>query len=531
MANRPFVPVLALLLAGCGPDDPADGTDTDPVVVVPDEPTADPVEPLLRRLTSAQYASSVVALLGPAADASVRLEPDVDELGFASVGAGVNAVSALGVERYEDAAAQIADRVVAEGALADLLACEPSGPTDRACADEAIEALGRRAYRRPLEADETAALGDLWQVLAEDHGTETAWRDLITTLLQSPWFLYRVELGDGAGQLADHEWLTRTSFLLFAAPPDDTMLDRADAGELSDPKDRAAFVDELLDDPRLDAGVRAFVTEWWHLEELKALDKDPLIFGHAHPELGPAALEETLTVVSDIVLGDADFRDVLTTSRSYIDPRLAALYEVPAPALDGFGWTELPRSRPGVLGHASFLALHAHATRTSATDRGLFVRSTLLCQPIPAPPADIDTTIPEPNEDAPTLRDRLAVHLESPSCAGCHALTDPIGFAFEQFDGVGRWRTTEGGATIDPSGELDGSSFADAAELAGVLRDEPILLPCWSTSLWHYATGRVEAPLATTDWMAEAWAAEGHALRPLLRELVLSDAFSAVEAP
>ncbi len=523
-------PYLLTALAACG--GPENGPVVDPPVAsLPDEPAAEPAVPLLRRLTTAQYEASVVALLGELAAAPVRLEPDVDEAGFASVGAGLNAVSALGVERYETAAGQIADRLVAEGALPDVLACVPSSPSDRACADEALAALGRRAYRRPLDATEAAVLGDLWEELAQAHGTETAWRDLITALLQSPYFLYRVELGDDQGQLTDHEWLTRTTFLLFATPPDDALLDMADAGELASAEGRAALVDRMIDDPRLADGVRAFVTEWWHLDGLNSLDKDPLVFPHAHPDLGPAALEETLSVVADLVLGDQDFRDLLTTRRSYIDPRLAALYGVPAPNLDGFGWTELPGTRPGILGQVSFLALHAHATRTSATDRGIFVRSTLLCQTIPAPPADVNTELPEPDEDAPTLRDRLAVHLESPACAGCHALTDPIGFAFETFDGVGRYRTTEGGALIDTSGDLDGAPFADGVELAEALRDDPTLVPCWSTAAWHYATGRTYVPLDTTDWLADTWSLQGHALRPMLRELVLSDAFAAVEAP
>ncbi len=525
------LPWLAVVLLGCGPDDETAPHKGVGAVELPAEPAATPSVPLLRRLTMAQYEASVVSLVGPAGAAPVRLEPDVDELGFASVGAGVNAVSALGVERYEDAAGQIADRVVADGALPDLLACEPSGAADRSCADDAIAHLARRAYRRPLDDDELLVLGDLWQELAEVHGPETAWRDLITALLQSPWFLYRVELGGGEGRLTDAEWLTRTTFLLLAAPPDDPLLDRLEAGELASPQGKEELVAEMLDDPRLADGVEAFVTEWWHLEGLGALDKDPLIFAHAHPDLGPAALEETLAVVSDVVLGDADFRDVLTTRRSYVDARLSALYGVPAPSIDGFGWTELPANRAGVLGQVSFLALHAHATRTSATSRGLFVRSTLLCQSIPPPPANIGTSIPGPDETSPTLRDRLSVHLELPVCAGCHEMTDPIGFAFETFDGVGRHRTTEGGALIDPSGELDGEPFADAVELASVLRESPGLIPCWSTSLWHYASGRVEAPLDTTDWMADAWGSQSHALRPLLQALVLSDAFSAVEAP
>jgi hypothetical protein len=519
--------ILLLLALGCGEAERGPGPPTAVPTAVPQEPAASPAAPALRRLTAPQYSAAVQGLLGPAGAASVRLEPDAEEQGFASVGASVVAVSAIGVERYEDAATLLADRALLEGLT---LTCSPADASDRGCAEESIGTLARRAYRRPVDAATIAALTDLWQATAEDAGVDAGWHDLLTLLLQSPYFLYRVELGaDGA--LTDHEWLTRTSFLLFAAPPDDTMLDEADAGSLSDAAGRAALVDAMIDDPRLEEGVRAFVTEWWHLDALDALDKDPLAFSHAHPELGPAAREETLAVVAGLALGDRDFRELLTTQQTVLDARLAALYGIPAPSLEGVGAATLPSDRPGILGHVSFLALHAHATRTSATSRGLFVRSTLLCQSVPDPPADVDTSIPEADTTSPTLRDRLTTHVESPVCAGCHQLTDPIGLAFETFDGIGRVRSTENGATIDPSGELDGVAFSDAMGLAQALRDEPTLLPCWSQSMWSYASGRVDPPIDTTDWLAEVWATQGHSLRPMLRALVLSDAFAAVEGP
>ncbi len=514
---------LLLALAACG--DPEASSVQPPREPLPEEPTATPSPPRLRRLTEQQYLASVASLLGPDVVLTLPLEPDAPVNGLDSVGAATLVLSPLGVERYEAAAYSLADQRVALG-LDGWLPCDT---TDAACVDEQIGALGRLAYRRALTPDEHGALVALYADVAAVDGSDQGWRDVLAALLQSPWFLYRVEVGDG-GQLTDSEWAVRASFVLWGQPPDDALLDAVEAGRAA-PSVRAALVDDMLADPRLAQGVRAWVTEWWHLSALDSVDKDPLVFPSAHPDLWPAAKEETLWLVATLALEDADWRDMLTTRRTAIDPRLAALYGVPAPSLAGLAETTLPADSPrvGVLGHASFLASHAHATRTSATGRGLFVRSAMLCQSVPEPPADVDTSIPEPDSTSPTLRDRLQVHLEDPACSTCHLLTDPIGLAFETFDGVGAYRTTERGAMIDPSGELSDVAFDDARGLAAALRDEPGLLPCWSDTWAVYAMGGSLRSTATREWLADRWLAQGVRVRPFLRDLVLSDAFSSVE--
>ncbi len=500
------------------------------------EPAARPAAPALRRLTEAQYLASVRALLGDDLALPTALEPDTVAHGLASVGASSSTISALGIERYEDASFLLAEQIVDDEArLAALLPCEPSGAADRDCASAFVEVIGRRAWRRPLSGEEIDALSG---IVVEVGGAEGRFAEGVryglAALLQSPRFLYRIEQGE-AVKLDGFEIASRLAFLLWAEPPDDALLDRAAAGELDTAEGVRQVAAELLDDPRAVAGVRAFADEWLKLSALPEHTKDPTLFDHAHPDLGPSAREETLSVFTTFALGPNDVRDVMTTRLTRIDARLAALYRVPAPEADGFGWTELPDdgTRRGLLGHASVLNLTSHATRTSATLRGQFLRENLLCQSIPEPPADVDTSLPEVDSAAPTLRDRIAIHLESPACAACHAVTDPIGLGLENLDAVGRWRETENDVRIDPSGDLDGQAFADAWALAQALRDHDDLMPCWTDRLYAYGTGHAPAPdeAATVDWLTARLADSDHRWRELLLAFAASEAFRTVGAP
>ena len=183
----------------------------------------------------------------------------------------------------------------------------------------------------------------------------------------------------------------------------------------------------------------------------------------------------------------------------------------------------------GLLGQVATLGLHAHAVSTSVTRRGLFVREVLLCQETPLPPADVDTSIPEASAEAPTMRERVERHLTDPACAGCHTMTDPIGLGLEQFDGIGRFRTEENGATIDPSGELDGVAYTDALGLGAALRVHPNTTACLVETVYTYAWGHDpdDAEDATVDWFLEGFTLTEHRLLALLRDIASSEAFRA----
>jgi hypothetical protein len=451
----------------------------------------------------------------------------------------VTSISALGVERYEGAAFDVAEQVLADPERrARLGACEPAEGRDDACAAEWIEGLGAAVWRRPLSESERDRFVGIAGTAADALGTfDEGFAYALAALLQSPYFLFRPELGevgeDGVRRYTAWELATRLSFFLWDGPPDDTLRAAAESGTLLDDAALAAEVDRMLADPRAHRGLRAFADDMLQLAELESLTKDPTVFVYMSAGLGASAREQTLLDAESLVLDDdADIRGLLTGTDTHLDRTLAALYDVPAPAREGFGVTTLPRSggRRGFLGQVSFLALQAHATSTSVTLRGKFIREVLLCQILPSPPAGLNTAIPEASEELRTMRDRVAQHLEDPSCAACHQVMDPIGLGLENFDGVGRWRTEENDVTIDASGDLDGVDFADAWALGSALAAHEDFGPCVNRTLYRYATGRAEdeAEQPLVDWHADGLRESGYRLKFLMRDVAVGPAFRVV---
>jgi len=528
---------LTAFLIGCqGADDTAARSLGPPPEVVP-------AQPALRRLTATQYSNAVTTLFGEGLVLPSSLEPDSEISGLLSVGAAVNSVSSYGVELYESAAYLIAEQVTEDPELrANFYPCEPVGPADDDCAAQLITAVGRAAWRRPLTASEIDRLATVITAIGEDaEDFHTGAMYAISAILQSPSFLYRTEHGVvdpddlDRRRLSDFEIATRLSFLLWNTLPDDELLLAAESGELMTSAGLEVQARRMLSDERARDGVRNLFTELLGLYELDDLSKDPMTFTHASPDLGPSAREETLLLIEALLLEeDADFRELLTTQRTFVDRRLAALYSIAAPEEAGFGevWLEADDGRRGLLGHASVLALHSHPTSTSATLRGKFVRTVLLCNEIPPPPGDVDTSIPEADSESPTLRERITTHLEDPSCSSCHQITDPIGLGLENFDGIGRWRDTENDAKIDPSGDLDGAEFSSAWALGEAVAEHEDLGPCVSSHVFQYATGHaiVDGEEALVDWLAESFAESGYSFQELLIQTILSDSFTTTGA-
>jgi hypothetical protein len=495
--------------------------------------------PITRRLTHDQYVHTLDDLFGEGLVLPASLEPDSRVSGLIAVGASVTSISALGVERYESAAFDIVEQVFADPERrARLGSCDPGEGRDDACAAELLATIGPAAWRRPLTEEESARLVEIAGSAAEALGSfDEGFGYALAALLQSPWFLFRPEVGavgeDGVRRYDAWELAVRLSYFLWDGPPDEALRAAAQSGALLEEEELAAQVDRLLADDRTRRGLRAFVADMLQLAELDTLTKDPTIFVYMSAGLGNAAREQTLLDAESIVLDDdADFRRLLTSTDTHLDRTLAALYDVPAPEREGFGATTLPTSggRRGFLGQASFLALQSHATSTSVTLRGKFIREVLLCQNLPTPPAGLNTSIPEASEELRTMRERVARHLEEPSCAACHQVMDPIGLGLENFDGVGRWREEENGATIDPGGELDGEAFADAWALAGTLAAHEDFGPCVNRTVYRYATGRTdaEAEAALVDWHADGLKESGYRLQFLMRDVALGPAFRVV---
>ncbi|MGB0589385.1 MAG: DUF1592 domain-containing protein [Myxococcota bacterium] len=500
-------------------------------------PASEPGAVSIRRLTQVQLDNAFKMLFGEGLTIASLGEPDLVLGGLASVGASTSTLSPRGVETLEKLTVGLVQQVLADDAMRDaLLVCTPSSTQDEACFSEILSRLGRLAWRRSLDADERDALVALARTSAEAlDSVEDGLVYAISALLQSPKFLYRFELGaldDATGErrFTSVDLASRLSFFLWNTPPDTELLDAAEVGDLRDDDALRAQAERLLDDPRARGGFENFVHEYLHLKRLAKTSKDPLLFDRYYPAYAEEAREEVLRLYDYIVFtAGADIRKALTTRVTHLSPALAALYGVPAPAGEGFSRVVLPEEsqRAGLLGQAAFLGSHSHPVSSSATLRGKAVRTILLCQSIPEPPVDVDTSIPEPSGTTLTLRDRVAEHLENPACAGCHQLTDPIGLAMENYDSLGTWRDTDNGVTIDASGSLDGVDFDGPIGLAESVANHPDYLSCFLQMMVRYATGREETG-DESEWHAillERMEAQGNQVRPLMLDIVMSPLF------
>lgn len=524
---------LALWPVGCA------GAVREPQII-PDPPFL-PAAPNLVRLTRAQYDSSVRMLLGDEVVLPSTLEPDSPQDGLLALGAGVTTISPHGVELYEKAAMSLAAQAIAIPKLrAALIPCAPTTP-DADCLRTVAATFGRRAWRRPLtevELDRLATKVGLPAMTALGS-IDAGAIYVLATILQSTHFLYRVELGEPAADdpsqrlLTPFELASRLSFFLWNTTPDDALLDAAASGDLDTPEGLMAQAARLEASPMSGQAIRGFFTDWLQLYELDRLSKDPNIFRHYTSELGPMAREETLRLVDELFVdGDANLGEFFTTRVAWVNRRLAAIYDIPAPVDEGFGRVEFSEAsqRRGFFGQVSFLGLHAHEVVSSPTLRGIFVREFLLCEPVPPPPSNLNTSIPEPSAEARTLRERLTSHMEDPVCATCHGFTDPIGLGFENFDGIGRFRVTDHEAIIDPSGDLDGDVFEDARQLGERVASNPNLGPCVVKKLYESAVGHVLEPGEefAVQGLAESFEADGRRFRNLMRAIVASEGFRRV---
>ena len=499
----------------------------------------------LRRLNPAQYRAAIAEAFGDDIEVTGRFEPEVRRSGLLAVGNAQVTVSAAGFEGYEALARNIAAQVVAPERR-DRLPCRPvsdSGPDDQ-CTAAFVREAGSRLLRRALEDSDVEPRVAAVSRTAAEMGDFYAGLELAAlSLLVAPDFLFRVERTEpvpgeaGEERLTDDTLASRLSYFLWNAGPDEALRAAAAGGELATADTLARHVDRLLDSPRYESGVRAFFDDLLHLADMEALQKDLVRFPTFSRAVARDAREQTLRlVVEHLMTEDRDYRELFTTRKSFMARTLGPLYRVPVRSRE---WEamDFPEGHPraGLLSHASLLMLHAHSGRSSPTLRGEFLRESLLCQTVPPAPADIEFALfnNDRSTEHRTARDRLEVHSTTPSCRGCHQLTDPIGLGLEQFDGIGRHRSTENEAPIDESGELDGKRFADHVELGAAFRDHPRLAPCLVENLYKYAVGReiVAAEQSSIRRIEEAFAAAGFRLRAALRAVALSAGFRNASPP
>lgn len=535
--------VVAATLSGCfgrseeraflnnvlPPQGPPDST----VVQRPFEPA-----PLtVRVLLSWQYRNAVRDLLGAAAAALVTPPPDTTVNGLDAIGAAQLALSQTAITLYEQSALRAARAAMSDAATrSQLVGCAPQSNADQACLSQFVGRFGRRAWRRALADEERAAYVALGEQAA------TAYSDFYqgaafaaAGLLQSPNFIYQVEVGrpdpDDASRfkLAGYEIATRLAFFLTGTTPKDELLAAAEAGELDTADGIRARAAALVNDSGAQEATSRFFDEMLQLRDLSQMAKDPAIYPMYSAALAAAMREETQRLLQNVIWDqDGDFRQVFDADYTFVNADLASLYGLSNPPPSGFARASLPADgrRGGILGQAAFLSLMAHPNSSSPTFRGKFVREKFLCQTIPAPPPDVDTNLP--NTTGMTTREKLLAHRQNPSCAGCHALMDDIGLGLENFDGLGRYRTTEFGLPIDASASLDSlGNFAGARELGGLLGRDQRVTQCFARNLFRAATGHVDTEGESTpmDKIHGGFAGSGYRVKQLLVEIAASDAF------
>jgi hypothetical protein len=385
---------------------------------------------------------------------------------------------------------------------ARIFVCRPQAAAQETpCAQKILSTLARRAFRRPVDAADIRPLMAFYRAGRAGGDFDDGIQRALQAMLTAPSFLFRVERDPqgaapgSAYRLADLDLASRLSFFLWSSIPDDELLDLAEKGRLHEPAVLGAQVRRMLDDPRSDALIGNFAGQWLELRNLANVKPDPDIFKEFDEPLRQAAARETQLLFRGIVREDRSVLELLDADYTYLNQRLAEHYGIRKVYGSQFRKVALDdSSRGGLLGQASILTITSYPNRTSVVQRGKWILENLLGAPPPPPPADVPELRPEASDGRRlTLREQMDRHRADATCASCHARMDPIGFALENYDGIGRWRDEEAGQKIDASGELPGGvSFVGPAGLKKLLlsehRDE--FLTTVAEKLMIYALGR-----------------------------------------
>jgi hypothetical protein len=489
----------------------------------------------LRRLTHAEYDNSVADLLGDNTHPARNFPIDT-QVGLFDNTAESQTVPVLLADQYLETAATLAQAVPN---VRTLVGCDPTGTSGATCVRGFVERFGRRAYRRPLTADEVTRLLSLYDTARTASDEQTGVRGVVAAVLASPNFLFRPEFGTtgstiaGAQRSTPFELAGRLSSLLWASVPDDTLLDAAKNGTLATREQVATQARRMLADPKARVAIAAFYDQWLGLAALDATTKDAAVYPAFDDGLRNAMREETRRFVANVLWdGDAKLSTLLTATYSFVNAPLAALYGVKGPS-DAATYARVtldPQQRAGVLTQASMLAAFARPDESSPVKRGKWVRVRMLCQDLPDPPANVPQL--PPLEANVSNRERFAMHTNNPACSGCHHLIDGLGFGLERYDGIGRIRTMSQGVAINSSGQVTDTLDIDGAfnggpELAARLAGSAQVLDCAPTQWLRYAMGRREGAddACSLKAVRDAFVASNGNLRDLMVALTQTDAF------
>jgi hypothetical protein len=482
---------------------------------------------MIRRLSSIQFRNTLTAAFDdpnvPVAD--VLTDPAIMKF---RVDADAPVVRDLDAALLLDHAEKVAAWAV-ESKLSTLTSCTNA---EERCERELITTLGLRLHREPLSE---AAIASYRALFAAEPTFAEGAAVVIATMLQSPYLLYRRELGTpdaGRFALTPYEVASELSYFIVDSAPDAALLDAAANGALGTREAIDAQALRLLGSQAAKPPVARFATGWLELDGLLTKAKDDATFALT-PSLRTAMLTEAAELFTSMFATGGNVSTLLAADYTFVDPELAAFYGLSSPG-SGFQRVELAGTQraPGLLGQAGFLTAHAQPENSSPTQRGRFIRERFLCEPIPEMPTDLDTNLASGANFA-TNRERYQMHSDDPTCRGCHAEFDPIGFAFEHYDGFGRYRDQEKGTPIDASGMLTGMPAGDVpldgvdslvSYLVGQDQVRACLVRYWS----YYAHGRDNWPekKCNDDAVRREAAADDYTLLSVLYGLLHAPTFT-----
>ncbi len=493
-----------------------------------------------RRLTALEYQNAISDLFDGRLTPSTKYPGSAGKsvTGF-STEAVLNDIGTSGAEQLMFAAEDVALQLPA--ALPQMTPCATSAPNE-GCVNTFLDVYGTRAYRRPLSAAERTELLDEYRAgVASGASFTESMAMLVDHLLQMPQFLYVAEGAAGTGRpLNGYELASRLSFMLTDSIPDDALL--AAAPSLTDPATLTAQATRLLASTTANTTIARFFREWTGTTQVTPADKNQAAFPFFDAAYAQSMNESFDRFVVDQVRSQGTLRTLLRSTDAFVDTTMASFFGVTAPPQGQWAKVSLDGQRySGVVTQPAMMASLAHESETSFVFRGRFVRKHLLCENLGAPPADAQSifgSLPLPPN--PTGKDISAAVVARPECSGCHALMNPAGLAFEQFDAVGRYRTSySSGKTIDPSGVLPSVgarpgvaahdlSFADQTSMMEQLTNEPLVADCLATQVFRFTFSRMETPAdaCAIQAIGDALTASGGTLSQAIMAMTTTDAFT-----
>jgi mono/diheme cytochrome c family protein len=382
-----------------------------------------------------------------------------------------------------------------------LFVCRPASiDQESACADRILTTLLRRAYRRNVTADDLRRARRFYEAGRAERDFDLGIQRALERVLVSPQFLFRIEQdpsGAAPGSIhrvADFELASRLSFFLWSSMPDDELLDAAAAGALRKPDVLRRQVTRMLADGRSRSLVTNFAAQWLFLRDVESKEPDVYLFRDFDEGVRAAFVRETELFLESILLGNRSVLELLTADYTFLNEPLAKHYGIPQITGSHFRRVTLPAGSPrrGLLGQGSILSITSYSTRTSAVLRGKYVLDNLLASPPPPPPPNVPSLNTEQSGKPLSMKEAMQAHRANPACAGCHAKMDPIGFALENFDALGRWRAEENGRRLEVSSALPDGTIVDGVEGVRqlVLRDPALFVEGMTSKLLMYALSR-----------------------------------------